>query len=195
MSFMLFKCFPIYSLFSLILGDVNRFYFLKYNCKARPFSYPFFLLLLSPRLYPNYIYRLSHFFYLIRFRLFAFLFCRLNMFLFGIEIAPACDIGPGLFLPHTYGTVLGAIRIGHSATIFQGVTVGCKSISFDYSSISRPLISDCVTLGTGCVVLGGISIGSNSLIAANSLVTSDLPSYTYAYGNPFKSKSIIPSSN
>src|SRR5260370_23636955 len=56
------------------------------------------------------------------------LFTYLNIVLFGIEIAPQCEVGSGLFLPHTTGTVIGAVRIGRNVTIFQGVTLGAKTL-------------------------------------------------------------------
>ena len=41
-------------------------------------------------------------------------------------------------------------------------------------------------LGTGVIVLPGVSIGDNSVIGAGSVVTKDLPSNVVAYGNPCK---------
>lgn len=41
-------------------------------------------------------------------------------------------------------------------------------------------------LGTGVIVLPGVSIGDNSVIGAGSVVTKDIPSNVVAYGNPCK---------
>ena len=41
-------------------------------------------------------------------------------------------------------------------------------------------------LGTGVIVLSGVSIGDNSVIGAGSVVTKDIPSNVVAYGNPCK---------
>lgn len=49
-----------------------------------------------------------------------------NFVMFGIEFSMSCSIGPGLILPHTQGTVIGAKSIGANATIFQGVTIGAR---------------------------------------------------------------------
>ena len=46
----------------------------------------------------------------------------LNIVLFGLEVTPRCEIGPGIFFPHPSGTVVGAWRIGSNVTILQGVT-------------------------------------------------------------------------
>ena len=67
------------------------------------------------------------------------LFTYLNILLFGIEVAPRCEIGPGIFFPHTSGTVIGARRVGANVTIYQGVTLGAKELDmrFDPSSGRR----------------------------------------------------------
>lgn len=41
-------------------------------------------------------------------------------------------------------------------------------------------------LGTGVIVLPGITIGDNSVIGAGSVVTKDIPANVVAYGNPCK---------
>ncbi|HBV76766.1 MULTISPECIES: sugar O-acetyltransferase [Vibrio] len=47
-------------------------------------------------------------------------------------------------------------------------------------------IGDCVWIGAGTIVLGGVTIGSNSIIGAGSVVTKDLPDNVIAVGNPCK---------
>jgi acetyltransferase-like isoleucine patch superfamily enzyme len=39
-------------------------------------------------------------------------------------------------------------------------------------------------IGIGAVILPGITVGKNSVVAANSVVTKDIPDYTIAAGNP-----------
>ena len=52
---------------------------------------------------------------------------------------------------------------------------------------ARPVhIQDNVFLGMNCVVLKGVTIGENSLIAANSVVISNIPPNSFAMGNPCK---------
>lgn len=41
-------------------------------------------------------------------------------------------------------------------------------------------------IGEQCCILPGANIGEKSIIGANSVVTSDIPSYTIAVGNPAK---------
>ena len=111
-------------------------------------------------------------------------------FLFGIEIASACSIGPGLFLPHSSGTVIGAWSIGANSTIFHGVTLGAKNLALDFDITSRPVLGDNVTIGAGAKILGGIRIGDNAVVGANSVVLSDIPSNCTVAGVPAKIISI-----
>ena len=105
----------------------------------------------------------------------------LNVVLFGIEVAPQCEIGPGLFFPHTAGTVIGAAKIGDNATIFQGVTLGAKTLDMGFHLELRPHVGNDVTLGAGAKLLGGIHIGDHVTVGANSVVISDVaPGLTVA---------------
>ncbi|OEF26819.1 sugar O-acetyltransferase [Vibrio rumoiensis] len=47
-------------------------------------------------------------------------------------------------------------------------------------------IGDCVWIGAGTIVLGGVTIGSHSVIGAGSVVTKDIPDNVIAVGNPCK---------
>jgi galactoside O-acetyltransferase/maltose O-acetyltransferase len=47
-------------------------------------------------------------------------------------------------------------------------------------------------LGLNVVVLKGVTIGKNSLIGANSVVTKDIPENVIAGGNPCKILKYIP---
>jgi serine O-acetyltransferase len=135
---------------------------------------------------PVLFYRLSYFFRLCNIQVLAKLLTCLNFLLFGIEIASSCSIGPGLFIPHPHGTVIGAWTIGSNATIFQGVTLGAKHLVFDFDRSSRPILGDNITIGAGAKVLGGILIGSNSVVGANSVVISDVPPGSIVAGVPGK---------
>lgn len=181
-----------YTLFDLLRFDVLRFHYLSHGDQAKPpQSFRLWLFMLSPRIAPTFLYRLSHFFHLCHLVVIAkFLSC-LNQVLFGIEIASSCQIGPGLFLPHTHGTVIGAWTIGSNVTIFQGVTLGARSLDFNPGPATRPTIGDGVNIGAGAKVLGGIVLGDDCRVGANSVVLSDIPPGCLAVGVPAR---IIPGS-
>jgi|LauGreDrversion4_2_1035121.scaffolds.fasta_scaffold03025_2 virginiamycin A acetyltransferase len=48
------------------------------------------------------------------------------------------------------------------------------------------IIGHDVWIGTQCVVLSGVKIGNGAIIGANSVVSSDIPAFAIAVGNPAK---------
>jgi serine O-acetyltransferase len=126
--------------------------------------------LLHPRFLPIFLCRSSRAALLHGLPALAHLLSYSNQVLFGIEISPKCDIGPGIFFPHTSGTVIGASKIGRDATIFQGVTLGARQIDMNYDLALRPELGDYVVVGAGAKVLGGISLGDNVKVGANSVL-------------------------
>lgn len=140
--------------------------------------------MLAPRFLPVALCRLAHALHRWRLGPLARLVSLLNFFLFGIEIAVRCPIGPGLFFPHTQGTVIGAWSIGSNATIFQGVTLGARELDFTYTEGSRPVLGDGVTLGAGAKVLGGVVLADGVRVGANAVVIDSLPAGSVAVGVP-----------
>jgi len=50
--------------------------------------------------------------------------------------------------------------------------------------VQGPIIEDNVSVGGGCTIFPGITIGEGSLIGGGSVVTKDVPPWTLAYGVP-----------
>jgi serine O-acetyltransferase len=140
--------------------------------------------LLHPRFLPIALYRTSRASLLAGVSPLAHLLSYLNLVLFGIEISPKCDIGPGIFFPHTSGTVIGASKIGRNATIFQGVTLGAKQMDMNFNLELRPQLGDNVVVGAGAKVLGGISLGDNVKVGANSVLLRSVPAGASVAGIP-----------
>ncbi len=144
----------------------------------------FWLKALSPRMLPVLLYRMSYHLQAAGYGILARICSMLNVLLFGIEIATICRIGPGLFFPHTHGTVIGAVSIGKNAVIYQGVTLGAKDLDFTYDATRRPVVGDHVLIGAGAKVLGGITLGNNVSIGANAVVLDSIPDDALAAGIP-----------
>lgn len=143
--------------------------------------------LFNPRFSPVLLFRLARYFYLSKWLKFLSpLFSWLNVILFGIEITSRCEIGAGLMIPHSVGTVIGATKIGNNATIFQGVTLGAAALDLSFNPTLRPQIGNQVTIGAGAKVLGGITIGDHVKIGANAVVLTSLDANTVAVGVPAK---------
>jgi serine O-acetyltransferase len=100
----------------------------------------------------------------------------------GIEIHPAAVIGPGLFIDHGMGVVIGeTARIGANVTIYQGVTLGGTGFA---TGKRHPTVEDNVTIGSGAKLLGPILVGHGSKIGANTVVIHDVPPHSTVVGNP-----------
>ena len=75
------------------------------------------------------------------------------------------------------------VRIGRNCKILPNVMIGAKFAN-GIADALVPEIGDNVFIGTGAVVIGAIKIGDNVIIGANVVVTRDVPSNYYAFGNP-----------
>jgi len=140
--------------------------------------------LLHPRFLPIALCRASRAALLTGIPAVAHLLSYLNLVLFGIEISPRCVIGPGIFFPHTSGTVIGASKIGRNVTIFQGVTLGARQMDMNFDPALRPELGDYVVVGAGAKVLGGISLGDNVRVGANSVLLRSVPANATVAGIP-----------
>jgi len=164
-------------------SDIEYYYQLSGD--SRPVSWLRLIVsCFNPRLVPVVFLRLSGFFYRYRLGLLAKFFSMLNVLLFGIEISPKVQIGGGLFLPHTVGTVIGAERIGEQVTIMQGVTLGAKEPDMQFSLSTRPIIGNHVLIGAGAKIIGRVTVGDYAKIGANAVVLHDIPPYAVAVGVP-----------
>lgn len=170
-------------LLKLLFADLSHQHKLLGGERSDP-EWRLWFAILSPRFIPVLLYRLAYKCQSLRLGLLARGFSLANFLLFGIEIAGKCRIGPGLFFPHTQGTVIGAIAIGDNAIIYHGVTLGAKDLDFTYDSSHRPIIGDNVMIGAGAKVLGGIHVGDNVCIAANAVLLKTVPSNVVVAGIP-----------
>jgi len=143
-----------------------------------------------PRFLPIVLCRLSRAARLRRTPILPDFLTYLNIVLFGLEVTPRCEIGPGIFFPHPSGTVVGAWRIGSNVTILQGVTLGAKRMDLGFDAKLRPEIGDNVMLGAGSKVLGGIHIGDNVTVGANSVVVDSVEAGSTVVGIPARRTSL-----
>ena len=155
-------------------------------------------LVTSPGLHSIGIYKLSNFLWSIRLTILARLLSYIGRILTGIEIHPAAKIGERFFIDHGMGVVIGeTAEIGNDVTIYHGVTLGGVSPSEDSASQKdkkrHPTLEDKVIVGSGAQILGPITIGANSKVGSNSVVTKDVESNKSVIGNPDR-YTIVPNS-
>jgi serine O-acetyltransferase len=100
----------------------------------------------------------------------------------GFQISYHLEVGPGLYIGH-YGTVIintGA-HLGRNVNLSPGVTIGVANRG---RRAGVPVIGDDVWIGTNSVIVDGITIGSDVLIAPDSYVTMDIHDHSVVKGNP-----------
>jgi serine O-acetyltransferase len=103
-------------------------------------------------------------------------------FLTGIEIHPAARLGPGLFIDHGMGVVIGeTAEVGENVTLLQGVTLGGTSLRREKR---HPTLGNNVVVGAGAKIIGGFKIGDGSRIGAGSVVVREVPTNSVVVGVP-----------
>ena len=103
-------------------------------------------------------------------------------FLTGIEIHPAAKLGPGLFIDHGMGVVIGETsEVGENVTLLQGVTLGGTSLRREKR---HPTLGNNVVVGAGAKIIGGFKIGDGSRIGAGSVVVREVPTNSVVVGVP-----------
>jgi serine O-acetyltransferase len=127
-------------------------------------------------------HRVSHWLWQRGARLPARTFAELTRILTGVEIHPAAVLGPGLFIDHATGVVIGeTAEVGEDVTLFHGVTLGGTGRE---TGKRHPTVGDRVVIGAGAKVLGAIKIGDDSRIGANSVVVKEIPASAVVVGVP-----------
>lgn len=128
-------------------------------------------------------HRISHWFWQRGATLLARAVAELTRVLTGVDIHPGAVLGPGLFIDHATGVVIGeTAEIGTDVTIYHGVTLGGTSLHV--GTKRHPTIGDRVTIGAGAKVLGAITIGEDSRIGANAVVVKPVPPKSAVIGVP-----------
>ncbi len=143
------------------------------------------VILLYPGFHALVYYRLSHFFFKLKWTGLARWISEKGKFRTGVEIHPGAQIGKGLFIDHGAGIVIGETSvIGDDCTIYHGVTLGGRGHA--KHTKRHPTIGDNVLIGTGAKLLGNITIGSNANIGANAVILHDVPEGATVVGVPGK---------
>jgi len=105
----------------------------------------------------------------------------------GADIHPLASIGPGLYLVHSSGVVIGPdVVIGARCRMHHGVTLGGSVHLADAPSPAwaGPTLGDDVVLGAHAVLLGAVRVGSRATVGANAVVVDDVPDGATVAGVP-----------
>ena len=101
---------------------------------------------------------------------------------FGVDIHPGASIGSGIMLDHAHNIVIGETAVvGNQVSMLHAVTLGGTGKS---KGDRHPKIGNGVLIGAGAKILGNITVGNCSRIAAGSVVLKSVPSCKTVAGVP-----------
>lgn len=101
----------------------------------------------------------------------------------GIQIPAGTRIGRGMRILHFGAIVVNPEAIiGKNFNIAQGVLIGFS----EGKQKGVPTIGDNVYCGANSIIIGGIKIGNNVLVAPGAFVNFDVPDNCIVIGNPGK---------
>lgn len=104
--------------------------------------------------------------------------------IFGIDIHPAARIGRGIMIDHAHSIVIGETAVvGDNVSMLHSVTLGGTGKEEEER---HPKIGNGVLIGAGAKVLGNITVGDCSRVAAGSVVLQDVPACKTVAGIPAK---------
>lgn len=178
-------------MFDLIRRDIDRYFCLEGKGGRPGLLEKLRILIDSPGLHGVLIYRYGSWLNRrIRFRplrlplkLVYVLLDRLCAILWGIHIDEGAEIGPGLYVGHPGGILIGPVRMGKDCNIAHQVTIGRRA---DGNGGGVPTIGDRVWIGVGAVLFGGIRIGNGVTIGPCTVVSRNLPDGILVIGNPMR---------
>jgi serine O-acetyltransferase len=140
------------------------------------------VLLCYPGVHALAFHRLGHAMWRRGWKIPARFLSHVSRFFTGIEIHPAAKLGPGLFIDHGMGVVIGeTAEVGENVTLLQGVTLGGTSLKREKR---HPTLGNNVVVGAGAKIIGGFKIGDGSRIGAGSVVVREVPTNSVVVGVP-----------
>ncbi|AXI47033.1 serine O-acetyltransferase [Sulfitobacter sp. SK012] len=102
--------------------------------------------------------------------------------IFGVDIHPAAVIGKGIMIDHAHSVVIGETAVvGDNVSMLHSVTLGGTGKE---EEDRHPKIGNGVLIGAGAKVLGNITVGHCSRIAAGSVVLEAVPACKTVAGIP-----------
>jgi serine acetyltransferase len=106
---------------------------------------------------------------------------------FGIELAPAAQLGRRLSVGHQGGIAIGAdVTMGDDCAILQGTRIG--RVEGESLNGPGPRIGHRVHVGARAIVRGDLAIGDDAKIGPNAVITASVPAGATALARPSQVK-------
>ena len=138
------------------------------------FPIRFLFVAITPGIVALTLYRFSHYFYVKRLRVLAWLLWLFNLYLTGVDITPSSEIGESCYIGHAVGTVITG-KLGKNVVLMNGPSIGGGFGRGDVGAgDGLPVIGDNVIIGARAMIGGPIRIGNNVTIGAGALVLKDV---------------------
>ncbi len=101
---------------------------------------------------------------------------------YGVDIHPNARMGQGIMIDHAHSIVIGeTAAVGDNVSMLHSVTLGGTGKE---DGDRHPKIGNGVLIGAGAAVLGNITVGNCSRIAAGSVVLEPVPACKTVAGVP-----------
>ena len=140
------------------------------------------VLLCYPGILAMIHHRIAHTLYALGLPLLARIVAELAHSVTGIDIHPGAKIGPGFFIDHGTGVVIGeTAEIGQRVRVYQAVPLGAKRFPTDaegnlQKGLPRhPVVEDDVVIYAGATILGRVTLGKGATIGGNVWITESVP--------------------
>ena len=91
----------------------------------------------------------------------------------------AYKVLPDLFYPEY-------ISVGKNTVIGYNTTILTHEVLVDEWRVGKVIIGDYTLIGANTTILPGITIGNHVKIGAGTVVSKDVPDYSFAFGNPMQ---------
>jgi serine O-acetyltransferase len=145
-----------------------------------------------PGLHAVWVHRIAHYLWEHHLYFPARLLSHISRAITGIEIHPGAKLGKRVFIDHGSGVVIGeTAEVGDDVLIYMGVVLGGTALE---KTKRHPTVESDVTLGSGAIVLGPITIGKGAKVGAGSVVIRPVPPGATVVGVPARIAGPDPSS-
>lgn len=106
---------------------------------------------------------------------------------YSCSIYPGITVGKNLRIEHALGVTIGKTAVlGDNVRIYARVDITAKVVGDEERNAKNERrhakIGNNVILGVGCMIIGPVTIGDDSIIGARAIVTHDVPAHSVVIG-------------